>query len=202
MISQYRTGQGIASDGVPDEGRLTRHKAIAVTDGHARFYDAVQRGNVFMCAQQAAAALGTGLTATAVTLTLYNPSTSPVHLVMMQTTLVVPVATTAGFVTYAVNDDASAAIPATVTALTVRNAKLGSNKTGYAKVYSAATLPAAPVAVRHIAGIISTTPGGVHTIVDNVDGAIQLMPNTAVTIQGITTNATGVISLLWEEVSP
>lgn len=202
MHAEYRVGQGVASDGALDEGRLTRHKGIAVTDAHGRLYDAVQRGNCYVAAMQAAAALGTGLTATAVTLTLYNPSSSPVHLVLLQTTLIVPVATTAGFVTYGVNDDASAAIPTGLTPITTRNAKLGSNKSSIGKVYSAATLPATPVAVRHLAGIISTTPGGVHTIVDNVDGGLQLMPNTAVTIQGVTTNATGAISVLWEEVTP
>ena len=37
-------------------------------------------------------------------------------------------------------------------------------------------------------------------VADNVDGAIILGPNTAVTIQGITAVGTGIVSMVWEEV--
>lgn len=169
---------------------------------HGKYFDSVDAGRCFMCAQQAAAALGTALTATAVTVTLYNPIGSGKNLVLLQATLAVVVGTTAGQVVYAVNDNIAAAIPATNTELTVRNCKLGGGEASMGKIYSVTTLPAAPVAVRVLAGIISTTPGGVHNFVDDVDGAIILQENTAVTIQGITTNATGQIGLMWEQVSP
>lgn len=201
MLAEGRAGQTTVQDGADRELRLVRTGAVAVADAHGRHYDAVTRGNCFVVSQQAAAALGTALTATAVTLTLYNPAGSGKNLVLLQATLAIPVATTAGFVAYAVNDTPAQAVPATTTATTIRNAQLGSGNASVARAYTAATLPAAPVAVRVLAGIISTTPGGVHTIVDNVDGGIILTSNTAVTIQGVTTNATGVISLLWEEVA-
>lgn len=193
------TGVG---DGSSRSARGGRYGAQAVMQSHASNFDAVDRGNMFMCSMQAAAALGTGLTATAVTFTLHNPSGSGKNLVIVQTTLAVVVGTTAGFVVYAVNDTPAQAAPATTTALTIRNCNLGAGSASVARVFSVATLPAAPVATRVLAGIISTTPGGVHSIVDMVNGGIILPENTSVTIQGITTNATGVISMMWEEVSP
>jgi hypothetical protein len=202
MIADGKAGQNIVQDGAESELRLGRYGALAMMSSHARYYDAVVRGNVFVASLQSAVALGTALTATAVTFTLYNPAGSGKNLVIMQTSLAVVVATTAGFVVYAVNGTPGQAVPATVTVLAsgIQNALVGggSNPTGV--VYSAATLPAAPVARRVLGGIISTTPGGVHTIVDQIDGGIVLTPNMAVTIQGITTNATGVIGMVWEEV--
>jgi hypothetical protein len=156
-----------------------------------------------MASQQAAAAFGTALTATAVTLTLFNPAGSGKNLVLMQTTVAIVTATTAGFLVYAINGTVGQAAPSATTPLAsgIQNALVGGGASPVGAVYSAATLPAAPVARRVLAGIISTTPGGVHTIVDNVDGAIVLGPGMALTVQGVTSNATGVISYLWEEVT-
>jgi hypothetical protein len=202
MLSEATVGQRVLQDGNETELRLTRYGGLAVNHANVRFYDCVSRGNCFVVSQQAAAALGTALTATAVTLTLYNPTASGRNLVLIESTLVVPVATSAGQVVYAVNDTAGQAAPATTTAATIRNCLLGAGSASQARAFTAATLPSVPVAVRNLAGIISATPGGVHTIVDNVDGKLIITPGTMVTIQGITTNATGVISLLWEEVVP
>jgi hypothetical protein len=199
-FAEGRAGQRTTSDGAPSEYRLTRTTAIAVAEAHGRYMDAVLRGRVFMACQQAAAALGTALTATVATICLYNPSESNVNLVLLQSSIAIPVGTTAGQLVYAVNDTPGQVIPVTTTALTPRNALLGSGQAPVGRVFSIATLPANPVAVRVAAGIISTTPGGVHGIVDDVGGAIILGPNTAVTLQGITTNATGQMGILWEEV--
>lgn len=204
MLAEGRVGQSNIADGSVVELRLTRTGGAAVANAHARYWDAVVRGNVFLAAQQSASALGTALTATAVTLTLWNPPGSGRNLVLMRTTLAIPVATTAGQVVYAVNGTVGQAAPTATTDLAsgIQNALVGgAGASPVARVFSAATLPAAPVARRVLAGIISVTPGGVHTIVDDVDGEIIIAPNGIVTIQGITTNATGQIGLSWEEVS-
>lgn len=174
---------------------------LITAEAHARYYEAVSRGSVFCACNQAEITFGTGLTATAVTFTLYNPLGSPVNLVLLSCGITVRTATTAGHIVYAANVNPAAAIPATNTELVVRNAKLNGSA-GYAKVYSVTTLPAAPVAVRvaGAAGVISATAGAAHLIRDYVEGSIILTPNTAVTVQGITIAGTGIIDMCWEEV--
>jgi hypothetical protein len=201
VLVQGKVGQTTATDGSEENLRLGNTCEVAVMQSHGDYYDAVKRGFVFGASMQAAAALGTGLTATGVTFTLYNASTTK-NLVILETHLAVVVGTTAGFVVYAINDTVGQAAPATVTAISsgIHNLLLGSTNGSVAAVYTVATLPAAPKAIRTLAGIISTTPGGVHSIVDKVNGGIIVSPNMSVTIQGVTTNATGVIGMTWEEV--
>jgi hypothetical protein len=204
MIAELEAGQRITADGADNPGRLTRHTAIAVADAHARFYDAVQRGNCYMASQQAAAAVGTALTATAVTLTLFNPQNSPNRLVVILGQLAVVTATVAGFVVWAVNSIAGQAAPTATTPLAsgVQNALIGGGAANQGVVFSAATLPTVPVARRVMCGILGTTPTQVNQVNDFVDGLITLMPGMMVTLQGVTTNATGVFSLAWEEITP
>ena len=191
-------------DGASRAPRGCRYGEAAVTQAHGRYQDAVDRGAVFHASLPAAVALGTALTATGVTFTLANPAGSGKNLVLLQATLAVVVGTTAGFVVYAVNNTPGqvAVVYGTPLAAGIHNAMLGAGDASIAKVCSACTLPAAPIVLRVMAGIISTTPGGVHSIVDDIGGAIVLPENTAITVQGITTNATGVISMMWEEVTP
>ena len=198
-----QVGAAGVGDGSSRSFRGGRYGALAMMDCHGRYFDCVDRGNVFCCAMQASAALGTGLTATAVTFTLYNPAGSGKNLVILQTSLAAITVSTAGMVVYAVNDVPGQAAPATTTALTIRNAKLGAGGASVARVFSVATLPAAPVSVRILAGIVgAATPLMVASIIDDVAGAIILTENTAVTIQGITSNINGAAGMFWEECSP
>lgn len=182
---------------VSDLLRIGSDGALCTQNAHAKYAEATLRGNVFCASSQSVATFGTALTATAVTFTLYNPVASGKNLVILQTGVTVLTAGTGGHLVYAANVNPVAAIPATNTELTIRNGLLGYGS-GVAKVYSVTTLPAAPVAVRTLAGAI--TAAGVNNIVDYVDGALVLSPNTAITIQGITIVGTGLISMVWEEV--
>jgi hypothetical protein len=189
-----------ADNSVMNRLRAGKTGELVVGDAHGRFFEAASRGKLYYACNQAAITFGTALTATAVTFTLYNPLGSLVNLVLLQTGVTVLTGTTAGSIVYAANVNPAAAIPATNTELTVRNAKLD-GAAGYAKAYSITTLPAAPVAIRTIGGLLGATAGGVmNSIVDNVDGSIILAPNTCLTVQGITIVGTGLISMLWEEV--
>jgi len=172
---------------------------LSVAQAQGPMEYATHQGSVFMASQQAAAAFGTALTATAVTLTLYNPKGSGKRLIVLSIGAAVVTATTAGFLVAAINAPGIAE-PTGVTPLAsgIQNAKVGAGS-GVGLVYSAATLIATPVARRLVGGILSTTPGGVNLIRDNVNGAIELLEGAALTIQGVTTNATGLIDLLWEE---
>lgn len=195
-----------AADGNRLNVRLGKNGELIVGQGHARYHEAVSRGRCFHASMQAGASLGTALTATAVTLTLYNPVNSGVNLSLLRSSVAittVPGGAGTAVYAYAVNVNPLAAVPATNTEAVVRNCLLGS-AAGVAKAYTATTLPAVPVIAR-------VAPGGIYwataaaaaapmAVSDDVDGAIVLAPNTAVTIQGIGVATSGIVSLMWEEI--
>lgn len=184
------------------------NRTLAVNrNAHGEWYNAVTRGKVFGASMQAGASLGTVLTASAVTMTLYNPSGSGVRLILLNVkvaiTTILGGAGTAAYV-LAANLDPTAAVPATVTeAVTPRNLLLGDSAVPVAgKIYTIATLPAAPIIVRVLGSLYYATAAAVApvSVEDNVNGAIVLPENTAITVQGIGQTSSGIISLMWEEV--
>ncbi len=178
--------------------RTDRFHALRVVPCMAEYEEMCARGELFYACNQATVTLGTGLTATAVTFTLWNPQGSPVDLVLLNIGISQRTGGTAGEVVLAVNVNASAAVPATNTALTVYNAKLDGSA-GYGIAYSATTLPATPVAIRTLMGSVSTAPVNAGIVNDEVKGAVILGPNTAATVQGITVVGVALISILWRE---
>jgi len=202
--------KSLGAKGIPSPFSLEQSKAVRSADAHARYQDAILNGNCYYAAMSSGAALGTALTATAVTLTLYNPIGSGVYIVVLEGTLAVTLglaAAASAAVVWAANTNVLAAAPTSTTlAATYGNAIIGSAKTGAAKAYTAATLPAVPSVIRSLANarIIGATPVSEYTtqIVDPVDGKIVLSPNTAVTVQAILTASAlnGIASMLWEEV--
>jgi len=170
---------------------------LIVSAGLPKYYELVSRGMCYMSSNQAEVTFGTALTATAVTHTIYNPQGSSVNVVLLQCATTIRTCSTPGHLVYAANVNNNAVAPATNTELIIRNAKLDLSA-GYAKAYSATTLPAAPVAVRSFGATI--TAAGVAPMIDYIDGAIILGPNTAITVQGITVVGTGIISFFWAEI--
>lgn len=207
VLAELRVGPVIATDATINVQRADKTGASVVTDAHAKYQEAVLRGNVFHASMQAGASLGTALTATAVTLTLYNPSGSGKNLVLLECdvgiTTGISAAGTAVLV-YAINVNQTAAAPTATTAGVVRNCLLNST-TGVGVAYTAATLPAAPVIakIQSAYRIIGATPVSEYGVIPNdiVDGKIILPPNTAVTIQSIGSAISGIVSFLWEEIA-
>ena len=199
LIVETRVGPtGFQSDGVTQQyPRTSRMGAWVTTPAHGKYAEASLRGRLYCAANQAEVTYGTALTATAVTFTLYNPIGSPVDLSLLQIGIATRTSSTAGHLLLAANVNNTAAAPATNTELTIRNCKLDGSA-GYAKVYSATTLPAAPVAILALLSMGVTVTGEGNFV--DVDGAITLGPNTAVTVQGITVVGTGILSMVWEEV--
>ena len=208
-FAEARSGDVTVSDGAPRELRLGSKGELFTSESVGKYYEIAKRGQLFHASMQAGSALGVALTATAVTLTLYNPSTSTVNLAVLQcgisiTTQQVTTATVENIV-YAANVDPSAAIPATTTSATIRPGLLGLNA-GQGKAFTAATLPAAPVVVRPfpLAAFMQITTQIAQpnlAAIDNIDGAISLAPNTCLTIQGLatTTGVSGIVSFTWAE---
>lgn len=183
------------------EQRIAATGGQVVCDAHGRYHEAAARGNLYMASMQAGAALGTALTATAVTFTLYNPANSGVIISLLNCALAITSAPAgSAALVYAINNNPVAAAPGSVTALAVRGMPLGNAGVGKALAYSAATLPAIPVVAKALATILATGSTAGMQINDDVAGAILLGPNSAVTIQNIGTACNGIVSMIWEEI--
>ncbi len=178
--------------------RTDRYQNLRAVLAVGEYEEMASRGEVYCACNQAAVTFGTALTATAVTFTLYNPVGSPVDLVLLNVGVTFATGTTAGELVLAANVNNNAAVPGTNTALTVRNARL-EGSAGYGVAYSVTTLPSAPVAIRTVGYVVSTAPVNAGILNDEVKGAVILGPNTAVTVQGITVVATGLVSMFWRE---
>lgn len=182
--------------------RFERNGSMVVADGLPSFAEMCQRGWVFGGGNKAAVTFGTALTATGVTLHLYNPLSSGKNIVLLQTRVNIITCTTSGTLAYAANVNTAAAAPATTTnAGDGRiNALLGSTVPSAAGLYSVATLPAVPSFLGVVGGCVATVANVSATIVDDVRGGIILAPGSTLSVQGITIVGTGLISFLWAEV--
>ena len=205
-LMEGMTGPGFGADGARQPARVGRTAELIIGNGHGKYHEAVSRGKCFHASMQAGASLGTALTATAVTLTLYNPLNSGVLLALLHASVAITTvpggAGTAVFA-FGVNVNPLAAVPSATTPATVRNCLLGS-AAGVGQAYTAATLPAAPVIARVMPGGIywATAAAAAAPMVaeDWVDGSLILAPNSALTIQGVGVATSGIVSLMWEEI--
>ena len=199
-------GPSVASgDGSPVPMRLGRNGELIIGNGHGKYYEQVARGKCYHASMQAGASLGTALTATAVTLTLYNPLNSGVVLALLHAGVAITTVPGVGNVNfaYAINVNPIAVAPATNTPAVIRNCLLG-GPAGVGLAYTATTLPAAPVIARMMPGgmyfATAAAAAAPMSLTDWVDGSLVLAPNTAVTIQGIGIATSGIVSLMWEEI--
>jgi hypothetical protein len=196
-------------DGAQVPVRAGRFGELIFNQGVGEYYELARQGRVFMASMQAGANLGTALTATAVTFTLYNPTGSNVNISLIQCAVTITTEPAAGAgakanLVYAASPiTPDGPIPATNTKLTVRPALLGSNFSGIGIAYSATTLPTTPVVVRVFPFALNnqTAAGDANlAALDFVNGAISLAPNAGVTLQNIGTQTQGIVSMLWAEI--
>ena len=175
---------------------------VLVTELQPRYYENAYRGSVFTSSNAAAVAFS-AVSTTATGFVLSNPAGSGKNLVILDIEFQYTVATTtaAQALLYANTNPVATAVVHT-TPLTVTNALLGSGNTSVAKVDSAATLPAAPTAIRVIQAAATTGPAAtvLPYVKDEVAGAIIVTPGCAVSIQGTAAIAGAVASMTWAEV--
>jgi hypothetical protein len=204
MIAEYVVGPRKGGDGSTFEGRVDQTGASVVQLAHARYQEAVLRGNVWLACAQAGIAV-TNLNATATGFILSNPAGSGRYLVLLEIGLLqTSTATTtanAGIVLAANVNPVAAAVIHT-TPLTVRNALLGASGTSVGLADSSATLPAAPVAIRSIwqPSVSATATTAIPPyILDKVEGAVILAPGTSVSLSAL--SAISVLAhMAWEEI--
>ena len=198
MKLEGTVGPQVLSEGGLSEVRLGRTRELVTVDAHARSHEATSRGLTYHAAIQASAALGTALTASAATLTLYNPVGSGVLLSVLHVSAAILTAPAGGAaLVYAVNTNPTAAPPTGTTAATVRSNRLGPS-TGKGVAYTVATLPAVPTIARILSNL--STNVSAQQILDDVNGLLLLPENTALTIQNVGAAASGLVAISWEEV--
>ena len=140
---------------------------IHASQNASRFEEAVDRGNVFVVANQSTVTTQAGLSATTPALTIANRVGSGKIVKLWFVACTSLVAAGAGAAIYGCLGGYSATAVVETTAATVRNAKNGdaTAPTGIACL-AVATLPAAPVAVHHLGAqttaAITTSPVGAH----------------------------------------
>lgn len=199
-------GPKVAGDGSEFVLRGSKDGGQIVQDGHARYQEAVYRGSVYAAANQTGVVTQAGLSATTPVLTLANPAGSGKLGVLWFAGAIFSVAFAAAAAVWLAANTNPAAAAVTGTAATVRNLLLGASATPALLALTAATLPAAPVAIAQLGigltGAITTAPTGLP-IGRWFDGGIVLGQGSAISIQ--TSTASGAAATfceyIWEEIA-
>ncbi len=199
--------QGV--DGSNMANRFTTWSSAVVQQAGGKYAEAVARGNCY-----SAAIPSGGLAVAAVTvtttglLTVHNPLNSGKRLVFLRAICAYVSGTLgAGNIVLAVSPGVTATLISGGTAIVPVNMLAGASGTGsVATVQSAATI-AAPIPVRNLANIMTITAAvtdSPHLCTDDIDGEIQCLPGTGLTICGTIVGAGSSpklhFALMWEEV--
>lgn len=202
MFSRKRPGVKV-SPLVSEDGELY------VISGKTRYYDLVARGLVYG-GETAVAGVAPGtVVGTTSPITLFNPTTSKKKLVVLKTSLGYLSGTLgAGAILYVVNISPKAA-DVTGTAIVVVNLLLGNARNdggNVGQLFTTATLPATPTIIRpafNLDASLATSVVGREKLVDEVDGEFQLLPGTALSMEGVAAAGTTPLVLLgmvWAEI--
>ena len=141
-----------------------------------------------------------GLTATALNYTLYNPLGSGKNLVLLEVLVALTAAPAGASAIYlAATTNPSLGGSTTNTVLTIQNVLLGAGNKSVAQVYSINTLPAAPIAVRALGFVSAASLVACTLLKDETAGAIVIPPGITVSLQA-TAVVTCITSMTWEEV--
>lgn len=199
MLEQGFVGQSATkyADGSNPVVRVGNQGDQINSELHGKYYEQAYRGNLFSVANQAAVSTSTTLNTTFTGLSIANPSTSGVNLVLLQFYWAQFAASTAAVVSIAGGSGVAAG------SLTVRNALVGTTaKT--ATIASAGATITAPVLLRPCGstGSVATTAYGTQTAnVIDIAGSLIVPPgNIICTDTSIATTTALIFGFLWEEV--
>lgn len=163
--------------------------------------DLNRQGKVFVAANVSAKnhiAVTTSMTG----LIVYNPYGSGVNLVMVDVGFAY---TTAPAALHNIGLAVMSSNTAVPTSLTVAGRSAvsadGKGNPGKAIAWDAATLPAAPVAVRWMWGTMATGSVGFAGMSERLDGSIVVAPGAAICTTVVTTTAAGMAHMTWAEVA-
>src|SRR5436853_4378461 len=198
MSLQQRIGPlAPSADNTPAPLRGTRDGATATQEAHAKYQEAVYRGNVFVASNNAGSAIPTALAAACTGLILTNPPTSGKNLVLLECAVAstAPAIGQVSTIVLAYTGSLGTNVVHT-TPLTITNALLGSPIKSVALADSSATLPSVPYVVR----AITSMTGSAQSAKDLIDGALILAPGSAIATFSLTVATTAVTHMIWEEI--
>lgn len=204
MADQGQVGPQTSSDGAVINLRLSRDACVVTQDGHSRYAESAYRGNMYIAANQTGVTTQAGLSATTPVLTLFNPKGNNKVAAVVYAGVVLSVANAAAAIVWLAANINIAANAVTGTAATFSNCYLGNAGSPTCSPLTAATLPAAPIAIAQLGvgltGAITTVPGQV-AFARQFDGALIVGPGAAISFQ--TSTASGASStfaeIIWEE---
>jgi len=206
-LGNGQVGPAVKQDGTIGPVRTGRSGENVNTEAHGRYQEPVYRGQVYTATSQAAVSLGAGLTATSVW-TLYNPIQSKVNLVLLRCTFTLSAIPAAqSTILLAIPGTSGQAAPTAVTQLATSwpNNLIGTTyASSAARVYTAATLAATPIALEPLGTFLFTTSSTTTQFVNmqfggDLAGIYIIPPGSAITLQA-TTAASGFVSMTWEEI--
>lgn len=184
--------------------RSTYDTSAGVQDTHGRYQEAVMRGNCYATANQTAGTTQAGLSATTPVLTLFNPRGNNKAGVLLYAGATFIVANAAGNAIWLAANINIAASAVTGTAATVSNCALGNANNPSLLAFTAATLPATPIAICQLASGLTGAVTQVPYVLPAgrfFDGSIILMPGSAISIQSSTASGAGTFcEYVWEEI--
>lgn len=177
--------------------------ASVVTDAHGRYFESSMRGQLWIAANQAGVALS-NLSSTCTGFCLTNPAGSGRYISLyevglMQTSTAAAQAN-AG-IQLAVTVNTVAAVVVHTTPLIVRNCLIGASGTSVGLADSAATLPAAPVAVMNLwqPSVSGTATTAIPPMtIFPIDGKITLLPGTTVSLSALSALSVAA-HMVWED---
>ena len=161
-------------------------------------------GQVF-CAANASAKSVIAVTAAMTGLILYNPVGSNRYALIQDVGFVWTTAPGAvhnlGIALMAASTAAPTALTAIGSGVLCANGQ-GNRGASLMQAYDAATLPAAPVAVRWFGGAVYGSGVGEspYRMIDMLEGGLMLVPGSALALTVVTTTAVGMGSVTWVEV--
>lgn len=207
MEIEGQVGPVVYTDGTNPTFRLGRGGEQVITELHGKYWEQAFRGNLFVATMTAGVIMNpTG--AALANWALYNPASSGKHLVPVRIDVVLTAApgtpVIGAYVLVAQANPIAAAV--TGTAVSVNPAIIGSAAAAVGKPLSTTTFPANPIIIRpfvtKLTGAITTIPDLPSFGID-FDGTLGVAPGCAIGLQQLaadTTNASSLVSVVWEEV--
>ena len=206
MLGQLQVGDHSSAEGSFPIARGSRDGSLVVQQGHAKFQEAVYRGNCWAVADQTGKTMPAGLSASPTTVTLFNPKGSNMLAVIWGAWLVNTVDPGVAIAEIWIGANVNIEMAAvTGTAGVPRNCMIGNAKAPSISTFTTATLPEAPVAI-DVLGVIMAGAITVETQSISMgnwyDGSLILYPGGALSFQASAASgaAAAFASWIWEEV--
>lgn len=207
MDIEAKVGAQTLSDGARFVLRGDKTGALVTTDGHARYAEAVLRGNVYV-GQTASTGVAPGTAVgTTAAFALANPPNSGYNLILLETSVGYHSGTLgAGVIQYCINTGQTAASATSGTAIATRNALVGQAARNAGEAYTTATVPSGAQVIGPMCSLgasLASTAVQPWAIRDEVAGRIVIGPGCTLSLQA--TAAAGssplvVFGATWEEV--